>query len=98
VAGLDARPSGDGRLLGHFPYPEARPDQLATLAPGVELRPEAAESLRALQRDAQAQGVRDQYAAIVSIYKAMGGGWMAEQDRARSSQPVAKNSEPEIRP
>jgi D-alanyl-D-alanine carboxypeptidase len=58
VGGLDARPSGDGRLLGHFPYPEARPDQLATLAPGVELRPEAAESLRALQRDAQAQGVR----------------------------------------
>lgn len=58
VAGLDARPSGDGRLLGHFPYPEARADQLATLAPGVQLRPEAAESLRALQRDAQAQGVR----------------------------------------
>lgn len=49
-------------------------------------------------RDAQAQGVRDQYAAVVAIYKAMGGGWMAEQDRTRSTQPVAKNSEPEIRP
>jgi multidrug efflux system outer membrane protein len=49
-------------------------------------------------RDAQAQGVRDQYAAVVSIYKAMGGGWMAGQDRARSPQPVAKNSEPETRP
>lgn len=48
-------------------------------------------------RDVQAQGVRDQYAAVVSIYKAMGGGWMTAQDHARSSKPVAKNSEPEIR-
>jgi multidrug efflux system outer membrane protein len=67
---------------------------------GQSTRTEVLEAERQVlsARDAQAQGVRDQYAAIVSIYKAMGGGWMAEQDRARSSQPVAKNSEPEIRP
>lgn len=60
VAGLDARLSDDGRLLGHFPYPEARPEQLAAIGPGLQLRPEAAESLQALQRDAQAEGVRIQ--------------------------------------
>lgn len=67
---------------------------------GQSTRTEVLEAERQVlnARDAQAQGVRDQYAAVVAIYKAMGGGWMAEQDRIRSPQPVAKNSEPEIRP
>lgn len=57
VPGLKARLSADGRLLGHFPYPEARPDQLVSFAPGLELRPEAAEALRRMQAAAAADGV-----------------------------------------
>lgn len=50
-----------------------------------------------LARDDQAQSVRDQFAAVVSIYKAMGGGWMVEQDRIRSTVPAAQAREPETR-
>ncbi len=57
VAGLDARLSADGRLLGHFPYPEAPADRLASVAPGLQLRPDAAEALLAMQRAARADGV-----------------------------------------
>jgi D-alanyl-D-alanine carboxypeptidase len=57
VPGLKARLSVDGRLLGHFPYPEARPEQLVSFAPGLQLRPEAAESLRRLRAAAAADGV-----------------------------------------
>jgi len=37
-----------------------------------------------LAQDQQAQGLRDQYGALVSVYKAMGGGWMVEQDKLRA--------------
>jgi D-alanyl-D-alanine carboxypeptidase len=57
VDGLNARLDTDGRLLGHFPYPEAPAHQLTTFAPGLQLRPEAAEALLALQRAAAADGV-----------------------------------------
>jgi D-alanyl-D-alanine carboxypeptidase len=57
VAGLPARLDRDGRLLGHFPYPEAPASSLAPVAPGMQLRREAAEALRALQRAAAADGV-----------------------------------------
>ena len=57
VAGLNARLSRDGRLLGHFPYPEARPDTLITLAPGHALHRDAAEAFTAMQRAAAADGV-----------------------------------------
>ena len=57
VAGLNARLSRDGRLLGHFPYPEAPAARLVSLAPGQQLRPEAAEALRAMQRAASGAGV-----------------------------------------
>lgn len=57
VAGLNARLASDGRLLGHFPYPEAPPGTLATVAPGLQLRRDAARALLALQRAAAADGV-----------------------------------------
>lgn len=57
MAGLDVRPASDGRLLGHFPYPEAPADTLTPIAPGLALRTEAARSLQAMQRDAAAAGV-----------------------------------------
>lgn len=39
-------------------------------------------------QDLQAQGWRDQYSALVSVYKAMGGGWMVEQDKSRAPRPA----------
>jgi D-alanyl-D-alanine carboxypeptidase len=57
VAGLSARLSSDGRLLGHFPYPEAPAATLVTIAPGIQLRSEAARDLLAMQRAAAADGV-----------------------------------------
>jgi D-alanyl-D-alanine carboxypeptidase len=57
VAGLTARPSADGRLLGHFPYPEAPQASLTAIGPGLALRREAAEALRQMQRAAAADGV-----------------------------------------
>jgi D-alanyl-D-alanine carboxypeptidase len=57
VAGLNARLSPDGRLLGHFPYPQAPEVSLVQIAPGLELRREAAEALTAMQRAAASEGV-----------------------------------------
>lgn len=57
VAGLDARLSADGRLLGHFPYAEAASADLVTIAPGLQLHREAAQALLAMQRAAAADGV-----------------------------------------
>ncbi|MFM7311595.1 MAG: D-alanyl-D-alanine carboxypeptidase family protein, partial [Cyanobium sp.] len=57
VQGLNARIGLDGRLLGHFPYGEARSTDLMTLAPGVELQRDAAEALLAMQSAARADGV-----------------------------------------
>lgn len=57
VEGIDARPSGDGRLLGHFPYSEAGPDVLVPVGAGIELHRDAALSLDAMRRSAAADGV-----------------------------------------
>jgi len=57
VAGLHARLSRDGRLLGHFPYPQARASSLVSFAPGHQLRREAADAFLAMQRAAAADGV-----------------------------------------
>jgi D-alanyl-D-alanine carboxypeptidase len=57
VAGLHARLSADGRLLGHFPYPEAPPDRLVTVLPGIQLRAEAARDLVAMREAAAAEGI-----------------------------------------
>ena len=57
MAGLNARLASDGRLLGHFPYPEAQQNSLASVAPGLQLRADAARALLSLQRAAAADGV-----------------------------------------
>jgi len=57
VAGIKARLSADGRLLGHFPYPEAADASLIAFAPGLQLRSDAAKALVAMQRAAAAEGI-----------------------------------------
>jgi D-alanyl-D-alanine carboxypeptidase len=57
VVGLDAQRSRDGRLLGHFPYPEAKESSLVAIAPGMKLHPDAAESFLAMQQAAAADDV-----------------------------------------
>jgi len=57
VAGLGERPTADGRLLSHFPYPEAPAGVLVALGPGLQLRPEAAAAMHAMQQAAAGDGV-----------------------------------------
>lgn len=57
VSGLRERPSADGRLLGHFPYPEAPAGVLVSLGSGLQLRSEAAAAIRSMQQAAAADGV-----------------------------------------
>lgn len=57
VRGINVRQGIDGRLLGHFPYPEARASDLVDAAPGIALQRDAAESFLAMQRAAAADGV-----------------------------------------
>lgn len=57
VQGLNARLGFDGRLLGHFPYGEVKADQLAAVAPGIELQREAADAYAAMASAAAADGV-----------------------------------------
>lgn len=51
------RLSADGRLLGHFAYPEAKDSQLVAVSPGLFLRPDAAKSFLMMQRAAAGEGV-----------------------------------------
>lgn len=57
VAGLDARTSADGRLLGHFPYGEVSAADLVEVSPGQSLHRDAAAALLAMQRAAAADGI-----------------------------------------
>jgi D-alanyl-D-alanine carboxypeptidase len=57
ITTLGVRRSPDGRLLGHYPYPEAPASQLVQVAPGLQVHRDAAEALLALQREAAAAGV-----------------------------------------
>ena len=57
VSGLNAHLSRDGRLLGHFPYPEADSRQMVAVAPGLLLRPDAAKNFLEMQRSASSEGV-----------------------------------------
>jgi len=57
VEGLDARLGSDGRLLGHFPYPEAADQELVEVSPGQALHRDAAAALLAMQRAAAAEGI-----------------------------------------
>jgi D-alanyl-D-alanine carboxypeptidase len=66
VAGLNARLSADGRLLGHFPFPEVPVDQLVPVSAGMLLRPEAAAAVLAMKRQAAREGVD---LTILSAYR-----------------------------
>jgi D-alanyl-D-alanine carboxypeptidase len=68
VAGLNAKLAADGRLLGHFPYPEAPAASLVTFASGLELREEAAHQLLAMQRAAAADGVQ---LTVISAFRSL---------------------------
>jgi D-alanyl-D-alanine carboxypeptidase len=68
VPGLAARLGADGRLLGHFPYPDTKPEDLVTVAPGLRLRPDAARALRAMREAADANGIT---LTVLSAYRGM---------------------------
>lgn len=68
VPGLRARLSADGRLLGHFPYPEAKEAQLLSVGPGFQLNSDAAQSFRAMQQAAAADGVA---LTLLSAYRSI---------------------------
>ncbi|MEB3198968.1 MAG: M15 family metallopeptidase [Synechococcaceae cyanobacterium] len=57
VPGLNARLSADGRLLGHFPYPEAPGSELVAVEPGHQLRSDAAGAFQAMRRSAAEAGI-----------------------------------------
>ena len=40
----------------------------------------------------QTQGIGDEYLSLISVYKAMGGGWMVDQDKQRAANTVARVS------
>ncbi len=54
---FDSLPSPDGRLLGHFPYPEARAEDLVTLYPGLKVHFDTAAALQKMERAAAAEGI-----------------------------------------
>jgi zinc D-Ala-D-Ala carboxypeptidase len=68
VPGLAARLGPDGRLLGHFPYPETQPDDLVAIAPGLRLRLEAARALEAMRSAAEADGIT---LTVLSAYRSV---------------------------
>jgi D-alanyl-D-alanine carboxypeptidase len=57
VPGLQARLSSDGRLLGHFPYPEADPKTMVAIGPGLLMKADAAERFIEMERAAASAGV-----------------------------------------
>jgi D-alanyl-D-alanine carboxypeptidase len=65
---LPARVSLDGRLLGHFPYEQAEPADLVTLASGLTLHRDAASALEEMQRDALFDGID---LRVVSAYRSI---------------------------
>ncbi|MFN9695090.1 MAG: D-alanyl-D-alanine carboxypeptidase family protein [Synechococcaceae cyanobacterium] len=69
VSGLNARLSRDGRLLGHFPYPEAAASELVPVAPGLLLRADAAADFQAMRQAALADGVA---LGLLSAFRSVG--------------------------
>ncbi|MCX5931727.1 MAG: D-alanyl-D-alanine carboxypeptidase family protein [Cyanobacteria bacterium] len=95
VPGLEARTSPDGRLLAHFPYPEAASGTLVAVAPGLKLKPEAAEALLAMQRAAAAEGVDLRLlSAFRSIELQKGIFFDVKAERNQSAQERAQVSAP----
>ena len=57
IRGFRERPDSDGRLLGHFPYREARIEELIVFQPGVELHVDTAAALNSMMNAALADGI-----------------------------------------
>lgn len=89
VNGIRARPGADGRLLGHFRYPEAPAASLVTVAPGHQLREEAAQELLAMQRAAADDGVQIR---VISAFRSV-----ALQRHLFFEVGAERNQSPEVR-
>ena len=83
LARLGVKPAADGRLLGHFPYGEAKPNELVSIAPGQQLQRDAATALLAMQAAAQAEGID---LVVLSAYRSV-----AVQDRLFFDVKSARN-------
>lgn len=68
VAGIAARPGPDGRLLGHFPYPQAPDADLVALGDGHQLHRDAAPDLVAMVAAARSDGVQ---LVVLSAYRSV---------------------------
>ncbi len=56
--GLQPLPSLDGRLLGHFPYPEAKPEDLVSVYPGLQVHKDTYEAMKRMRAAAASDGVQ----------------------------------------
>ena len=63
---LNDGPSSDGRLIGHFPYREASPEDLEIIRPGIRIKSETAKYLEKMVRAAAADRV---YLSLLSGYR-----------------------------
>lgn len=68
VAGIDVKPDQFGRLLGHFPYPQASGDQLVEIAPGMFLQADAAGAYEQMRLAAETDGVE---LRLISAYRSI---------------------------
>ncbi len=57
LKGYQDLPSPDGRLLGHFPYPEASFSDLVEAYPGMKVHTDTFEALRLMRNAASAEGI-----------------------------------------
>ncbi len=57
LKGYKVLPSIDGRLLGHFPYPEALKEDLIEVYPGLELEKNTYKSYNLMKEAAMADGI-----------------------------------------
>lgn len=57
VPGIAARLDPQGRLLGHFPYPEAPTDRLVEIASGFEMDRDAGEAFQQMRAAAATDGI-----------------------------------------
>ncbi len=55
--GFEAVPSSDGRLLGHYPYPEAPGQDLVEVYPGLEIHKDTFKALKSMRSAASAAGI-----------------------------------------
>ncbi len=52
-----AVPSADGRLLGHYPYPEVLEEDLISVYPGLKIHKDTFKALKSMRSAASAEGV-----------------------------------------